>query len=223
MGGGGDVRYGRRQLCHFLVAGLELPGGVLGRLSGIRGIVGGLIHLSGNFMDTGGQLLDCRSLLYIAIGQGLGICGHALRFRGYLFGRQVDLEQGIVQSVQNLAHGVLDGKEFPSIVVPYSQVHVALGHLSQDVVDVHDVFFELALCLVDGCHQHSDFGSVGLQRELRRQVAHGDFFHLVFHGKNRAHDDDSGDDHVQQLYDAHHGQGEEHAEADGVLLLFQGM
>ena len=61
----------------------------------------------------------------------------------------MDVEEGFVQGVQDLAQGALDRQELPSEIGADTQVHIAAGHLGQGAVDFINVFFQLLLGLMD--------------------------------------------------------------------------
>ena len=122
--------------------------------------------------------------------------------------------QRIVQGVQNLLHGIPDGKELSPVGGRNVQVHVALGHLGQLFINILDVRFQLPLGLVDGVHQHTQLRGVRLPPELRREVALGDLSHLVLHGDHRLKDTAANHTHTEHLKDANHHQGQNHQHPD---------
>ena len=112
--------------------------------------------------------------------------------------------QRIVQGVQNLLHGIPDGKELSPVGGRNVQVHVALGHLGQLFINILDVRFQLPLGLVDGLHQHPDLGGVGGKGEVGGEVALGDLPHLIPHLDHRLEDAPLGEQHDQHLHHPRH-------------------
>ena len=123
-----------------------------------------------------------------AAGEHLGVRGHALGLIGNLVAGAVDLEQRVVQGVQDLVHGLLDGNEFSFVITADGDVHLSLRHVSQAGVNIGYVLFKLISGLVDRVDQHADLRSVGLKGERGGEVAVGDLAHLVTDRNNRTYD-----------------------------------
>ena len=85
------------------------------------------------------------------------------RLRRNQFCRQINLGKRTVQGIQNLPHGILYGKKFPSVVVANRQIHISLCHLRQYVINILDIFFQFPLGIMNGLHQHTNLGCIRFQ------------------------------------------------------------
>ena len=72
--------------------------------------------MSMDFIDCGCQLLHSGRLLCRPLGQGLRTAGHLVRTVGYLYGAGIQPLQRIVQCVDGMLEGCLDGGKVSHIV-----------------------------------------------------------------------------------------------------------
>ena len=108
------------------------------------------------------------------------------------------------------------GQKFTPIIVGNWQIHVALCHLCQFIVNVVDILFQFPFRLMDGFHQHTDFGGVGFPLEICGKVSLCYLSHLIPHRDDGPYNPPAYNQHTENQQNSYDGKGQHHQSTDGV-------